>query len=126
VALVVVAATTASAGTSTAAGSSSAASRTSAATRSAEASVGFGTRFVDVQRATAKFFPVESGDSFFGFAGVGHFYEGKSSRASGVTIGDQTDLIDFAMRFEQRTEFRFGGAVREVANKKFLHGILFL
>jgi hypothetical protein len=126
VALVVVAATAASAWTSTAAGAS-AASRTAAATRSAEApAVGLGAGFVDVECASAKFFPVQSSDSLFGFASLGHFYKGKSARASGVTVGDQTHLIDFAMRFEQRTEFRFGGAVREVANKKFLHGILFL
>jgi hypothetical protein len=34
-------------------------------------------------------------------------------------------LIDFAVRFEQRAEFGFGGAMREIAYKKFLHGIPF-
>jgi hypothetical protein len=34
-------------------------------------------------------------------------------------------LIDFAMGLEQRAEFRFCGAVWEVANKKFLHEIPF-
>jgi hypothetical protein len=119
VALIVVASTAAATGTSTAAGTAA------AAARSAGTAIGFRTRFVDVQRATAQLFPVQSRDGFLGFAGIGHFYEGKSSRAPGITVGDQADLIDFAMRLKQGPQFRFRGAVREIANKKFLHGFPF-
>jgi len=120
VALVVVASTAAAARTSaTAAGTSS------SAAGSAGTAIGFGTGFVDIQCAAAEFFAVQSRDGFFGFGGIGHFYEGKSARASGVTISDQTDLIDFAMRLKQGAQFRFRGAVREIANKKLLHGFPF-
>jgi hypothetical protein len=120
VALVVVASTAATARTPTA-------SRTpTAATRSAgTAAVGLGTRFVDIQCAAAKFLAIQSRDGFLGFAGIGHFYEGKSARASGVTVGDQADLIDFAMGLKQGPQFRFRGAVREIPDKQFLHGFPF-
>jgi hypothetical protein len=107
-ALVVVASATATARTST----------TAAAGSAGTAAIGLGARFVDVQCATAELFSIQSRDGFLGF---GDFYECKSARASGVTVGDQADLIDFAMRLKQGPQFRFGGAVREVANKKFLH-----
>jgi hypothetical protein len=118
-ALVVVASTAATARTS-------ATARTpSAAAGSAGTTIGLGTGFVDVQGAAAELFAVQSRDSFLGFGGIGHFYKGESARASGVTVGDQADLIDFAMRFKQGPQFRFRGAVREIANKQFLHGFPF-
>jgi hypothetical protein len=116
VALIVVASTAATArAPTTAAG-------TSAAAGSAGTAVGLGASFVDVQCATTKLFPVQSRDGFFGFAGIGHFYECKSSGTSGVPVGDQADLIDFAMGLKQGAQFRFRGTVREIANKKLLHG----
>jgi hypothetical protein len=119
-ALVIVASTAATAGT-TATTSGAAAS----AAGSAGTAIGFGTGLVDIQRTSAEFFAVQGCDGFLGFAGIGHLYEGESARASGVTVRDQTDLIDFAVRFKQGSQFRFGGAVREVANKKLLHGFPF-
>jgi hypothetical protein len=119
VALVVVASTSATAGTPTTSG-------TSTATRpSAGTAIGLGTRLINVQRAAAKLFAIQSRDGFLGFGSVGHFYECKSSGTSGVTIGDQADLIDFAVRLKQRAQFRFRGAVGEIANKKLLHGFPF-
>jgi hypothetical protein len=122
VALVVIASTTA-AGTATAAGTSTA--RTSTATGSAGTAVGFGTRLVDIQCAAAEFFAVQRCNGFLGFAGIRHFDKCKSPRTASVTIGDQADLIDFAVRLKQRAQFRFRGTVREVANKKLLHGFPF-
>jgi hypothetical protein len=115
-ALIVVASTTATAGTST---------TPAAAAGSARTALGFGTGFVDIQCASAEVFPVQSGDGFFGFGGVGHFYKRKSSGASRITVGDQADLIDFAVGFKQGSQLCFGGAMREVANKKLLHGFPF-
>jgi hypothetical protein len=123
VALVVIASTASAAGTATAAGTSTA--RTSTATGSAGTAVGFGTRLVDIQCAAAEFFSVQRCNGFLGFAGIRHFDKCKSPRTAGVTIGDQADLIDFAVRLKQGTQFRFRGAVREVANKKLLHGFPF-
>jgi hypothetical protein len=120
-ALIVVTSATAAARTST----TTAAGTSAAAARSAGTALSLGTGFVDIQCAAAKIFAVQSRDGFFGFRGVGHFYKCKSSGASGVTVGDQADLIDFAVRFEQGSQLCFGGAVREVANKKLLHGFPF-
>jgi hypothetical protein len=115
--LVIVASTAATAGTSTAG--------TSAAAGSAGTAICLGTRLINIQRAATEFFPVQGRDGFLGFASIGHFYEGKSARASGVTIGDHADLIDFAVGFKQCAQLRFRGAVREVPNKKLLHGFPF-
>ena len=110
---------------STAAAGSASAAGTAAAAGSARTAIGFGTRFVNVQGAAAKLFAVQGRDGFLGIAGLGHFYEGKSARASGIAVGDHADLIDFAVRFKQGSQFRFRSAVREVPNKKFLHGFPF-
>jgi hypothetical protein len=120
VALVVVASTATAAGTSTAAAGTSATAR-SAGT----ATIGLGARFVDIQRAAAKLFSIQSRDGLLGFRRVGHFYEGKSAGAAGVPIGYHADLIDFSVGFKQGSQLGFGGAVREVANKKLLHGFPF-
>jgi hypothetical protein len=114
-ALVVVPSTAATARTSTAAGTPTTAARSAGTAISLRASL------IDIQCAAAKLFPVQSRDGFLSLARVGHFHERKSARAPGVTVGDQADLIDFAMRLKQRPQFRFRGAVREVPNKKFLH-----
>jgi hypothetical protein len=117
-ALIVVASTTTA--------GAAAASGTSAAARSAwTATIGFGARFVDIQGAAAKLFPIQSRDGLLGFGRVGHFYESKSAGTSGVPIGHHADLVDFAVGFKQGAELGFGGAVREVANKKLLHGFPF-
>jgi hypothetical protein len=111
---------------STAAARTPTTSRTSTATRpSAGTAIGLGAGLVDIQYATAEFFSVQGCNGFLGFGGIRHFDERKSSRTAGVTIGDQTDLIDFAVGLKQRAQFRFRGAVREVANKKLLHGFPF-
>jgi hypothetical protein len=118
-ALVVVASTaTTAARTSTTAG-------TSTTPGSAGTAVGLGARFVDVQGASSELFPVQSGNGLLSFGSVRHFYKGEPSGASGVTIGDDADLIDFAMRLKQSAEFGFGSAVGEIANKKLLHGFPF-
>jgi hypothetical protein len=120
VTLVVVASPTATAG------ASATASGTSATARSAgTATIGLGTRFVDIQRAAAKFFSIQSRNGLLGFRRVGHFHEGESARAAGIPIGYYADLIDFAVGFKQGSQLCFGGAVREVANKKLLHGFPF-
>jgi hypothetical protein len=119
--LVVVASTTAA----TTGASTTAAGTSATAAGSAGTAIGLGTGLVDVQRAATKLFPIQSRDGFFGFRGVGHFYKGKASGASGVTIRDHADLIDFAVRLKQGSQLCFGGAVREIANKKLLHGFPF-
>jgi hypothetical protein len=120
-ALVVVASTTTAARPSPASTSGT----PTTATGSAGTAIGLRSRLVDIQCASTQLFSIQSRDGFFGFRGVGHFYKRESSRASGVAVGDQADLINFAVRFEQGSQLCFRGAVREVANKKLLHGFPF-
>jgi hypothetical protein len=99
-ALVVVASTAATRPPATA-GTATTARTAAAAGTAGTAAIGFGTRFVNIQRASAELFPVEGGNGFLGFGGVGHFYKCKSSRTTRVTISDHADLIDLAMRLKQ-------------------------
>jgi hypothetical protein len=125
-ALIVVASTTAAARTPAPARTSTTSAGTSATTaRSAGAALGLGARLVDVQCASAKFFPVQSRDGFLSLRRVGYLDKGKSARAAGVTIGDEADLIDFAVGFKQGSQLCFRGAVGEIAYKKLLHGFPF-
>jgi hypothetical protein len=123
--LIVVAPTTATARTSTTSGTSTASGAPTAARSTGTAAIGLRTSFVDIQRTATKLFPVQCRNGFLGFAGIWHFYECKSSGTASVTIRDHADLIDFAMRLKQGPQFRFRGAVREIANKKLLHGCPF-
>jgi hypothetical protein len=109
----------------TAGTSAPAASGTPAAAWSAGTTLGLGTRLVDIQCAPSELFPIQRGNSFLGFRGISHFDKCKSSRASSITVRNQADLVDFAVGFKQGPQLRFGGAVREVANKKFLHRVPF-
>jgi hypothetical protein len=124
-ALVIVASATAATGTPAATRTPTAAGTSATRPATRTAAIGFGTGFVDIQRPPAYFFSIQRRDGFFGFAGVGHFYECKSSGTAGVTIGDYADLVDFAVGFEQSPQLGFRGAVREIANKKLLHGFPF-
>jgi hypothetical protein len=124
-ALIIVATTATAAGTSTAAARSSTTAGSPTAGPSAGTSIGLGTSLVNIQSAAADLFPVQRRYGFFGFAGIGHFYECESSGTPSVTIRDYADLVNFAMGFKQGPQFRFGGAVREIANKKLLHGFPF-
>lgn len=99
------------------------ATRTAAAAGTAAAAFGFWTGFIDVQSASAKFFSVQGRDGLFGFARVGHFNKCKASRATGIAVGYYADLLDRAMRRKQRSQFRFRGAVGNVADKKLFHRV---
>jgi hypothetical protein len=109
--LIVIASTTPTAGTTTAAWTST--------TEAAFVCLGAG--FIDVQSAAAKFSTVQCGNCFFSFAGVGHFDESESSRATGIAFGNDAYLLDSAVRFKQRPQLCLSGAVRDVAHKKLLH-----
>jgi len=111
VTLIVIASTTPTAGTTTAAWTS-----TTEATF-----VCLGAGFIDVQSAAAKFSAVQRSNCLFRFAGVGHFDESESSRATGIAFGNDAYLLDGAVGFKQRPQLCLSGAVRDVAHKKLLH-----
>jgi hypothetical protein len=112
VTLIVIASTTPTAGTTA----------TAAWTSSTEATfVCLGASFIDVQSAAAKLSSVQRSNCLFRFAGVGHFDESKSSRATCIAFGNDAYLLDGAVGFKQRPQLCLSGAVRDVAHKKLLH-----
>jgi hypothetical protein len=111
VTLIVIASTTPTAGTTTAAWTS-----TTEATF-----VCLGAGFIDVQSAAAKFSTVQRSNCLFSFAGVGHFDESESSRATCIAFGNDAYLLDGAVGFKQRPQLCLSGGVRDVAHKKLLH-----
>jgi hypothetical protein len=111
VTLIVIASTTPAAGTTTAAWTST--------TEAAFVCLGAG--FIDVESAAAKFSTVQRSNCLFSLAGVGHFDESKSSRATCIAFGNDAYLLDGAVGFKQRPQLCLGGGVRDVAHKKLLH-----
>jgi hypothetical protein len=67
--------------------------------------IGFGLRFVNLQRASAQFRPVQSRNGFIGFAGICHFHERKAASAAGFAVGDNADFFDRPVGFENTPQF---------------------
>src|ERR1700734_1802102 len=97
------------------------AARTAAAAATTTASArGFGSRrpflgLVDAQRASTHLEAVRLLYRVLRVAGS-HVHERKSARPSGFAIVDELDRLDFAVAFEQRTNFVFRRGKWQVAN----------
>jgi hypothetical protein len=102
----------------TASGPASAESSTIAPT------VGLRTRLIDVQRAASQLRSVQRGNGFLGLRGIGHFDKCEPARTPCVALGDYADLLDGAVRLEQRAQLSFSCTVRDIADKEFLHVFL--
>jgi hypothetical protein len=61
-------------------------STASTAAESAPAAFGFGTRFVDVQRATVQVMTIQGRDRPIRLSGIGHFDESESTRTAGFAV----------------------------------------
>jgi hypothetical protein len=133
VTLIVVASTaTARRASTTPTGASTAPTRSSTPTAAGtataaetSAALGLGTRFIDVQCTATEFLAVEGRNGLLSLGGVGHFYESKPARTPGVTVRNNTDLVDFSVGLKQSPQLGFGCAVGDVADKKFLHNVSF-
>ena len=75
-------------------------------------------RFADLQRTTFEVGAVECLHRTRCIA-VGHFDETEATRAAGIAIVDQCNLVDRAMRGEQRADSVFGGGKGKISNVKF-------
>jgi hypothetical protein len=95
--LIVVAASAAGASTARALPAAATATKTLATAWA----IGLRLSLVDLERATAKFGSVQGRNGLFGFAGVGHFDEGESTRPSGFTVRDHADSFDGSVGLEQ-------------------------
>ncbi len=107
-------ATTPSASTTAASAPSAEAASSSAP---AAGTIGFGARFVDVERASADFRAVDGGDGFLAFFGISHFNESEAARPSGVAIGHDADSVHLTVGRKQLTQFFFSGVEVQIAYK---------
>ena len=103
----VAASAAAAAGASTTTAAATAKAATSATTAAA---FSLGTRFVDIKRPAANFFPVDGFNRPIAFPVIRHFDESKPSGLPGITISDDVDTINAAVSFKKRTDILFGSS----------------
>ena len=77
-------------------------------------------RFVHLQRAALEVLAVQRLHGARGIR-IGHLDEAEAAGTAGVTIVDQGDLVDRAVRGEQLAHGIFGGGKGEVSNVEFGH-----
>ncbi len=76
--------------------------------------------FIDLQRATAEVFAIESLHGALGVS-TGHLDEAEATGASGLAIVYQGHLVDGAVGSEVGAHLIFGGVKRQISNVKFRH-----
>jgi len=101
------------------------AAASSAVSTTAAAPVFFGTSFVDVDRPSVKLSAVQFGNSPICFGGIGHFDESESSGLPRIAVGHNTDALNRAIGFKQRSNRVFGCSKAEVPYKNILHVLSF-
>lgn len=82
--------------------------------------------FIDVQRPTIEFPPIESGNCLVAITVVAHFDEAEASGATSFAIGYNVHTIDRAVGFKHGSNRIFGRPEAEVSNKNIFHLIFFL
>jgi len=97
-----------------------AAARSAVATAATAASTVTVMRFVDLQRAAVEVLAVE-GLHRLGGVGIGHLDEAEAARAAGVTISDEGDFLDSAVRGKQGTHAVFGRGKGQISDVEFGH-----
>jgi hypothetical protein len=83
--------------------------------------VGFGLRFIDLQSASAQFLPVQSRHGLIGFRGIGHFHKPESPGAASLPISHDAHFFHRSVSFENRAQFRFGSAMRQITYIQIFH-----
>jgi len=101
------------------------AAASSAVSTTAAAPVFFGTSFVDVDRPSVKLSAVQFGNSPICFGGIGHFDESEPSGLPRIAVGHNTDALNRAIGFKQRSNRVFGCSKAEVPYKNILHVLSF-
>jgi hypothetical protein len=71
---------------------------------------------VDLQAATLEVGAVQRRHGAGGI-GIGHFHEAEAAGTTGLTIGDQRDLLDRTMLLEQGADRLFSGREGQISNK---------
>ena len=65
-------------------------------------------------------------NSRFGCSAVGHLHKAKASGATGVTVGNNIDLVHRTIRFEELAKVMIGGTKSQVAYKDIHAKVLFI
>src|SRR5215467_12546604 len=81
--------------------------------------VGLGTGFVHVQGTPAELLAVKSFNRLLRLTAIAHFHKAKTTRASGLAIGDHRNAFYIAEGRKKRLKIRLGGTEREVPDEKF-------
>src|ERR1700733_7992367 len=97
------------------------ASTTKSFTAAAPWTIGLWLGLIDGQGAATKFGSVQRRNRLVGLSGIGHFHERDTSRASGIAIRHQADLVHRAVWLKDTSQFSFGRAVGQVTDIKVLH-----
>ena len=102
----------------TATGATTTAAETTAATTTATKGRAFFTRacFVDLQRTTGKLLTIQVGDRRFHFLALFHGDETNAPGASGFTIVDQFDGVNFTVVFKSSAYFLFRATPGQIAH----------
>src|SRR5262249_39690691 len=75
---------------------------------------------LDLQRPPVELIAVELSNRLIRCLGRGHLRETETTRAPGVTIGDDRAFVDALDRIEERTESLGGGVEGKAADEKLL------
>jgi hypothetical protein len=106
----------ATAAATTTAATAVAAAVAAAATTTAAAAALTRLGLVDLQATTLKVGAVQRRHGAGGI-GIGHFHEAEAPGTTGLTIGDQSDLLDRSMLLEQGADRLFSGREGKISNK---------
>ena len=108
------------AATTTAVSAAAATTIATAATTAASATLDFGTRFIDVERASANLRAIQGRDGFFSVFPTRHFDEAKTARAPCVPVRHDADPVHLPMYLEELAQFVFRSIEIEISNKDVL------
>jgi hypothetical protein len=108
--------------TTTAAARATVSAITEAATTAASATAfSFGARFVHVKCAATNLRSIQSGNRFFTVFVARHLHKTKTTGASGIAVGHNTDPVHLPIRFKELPQLIFIGAEAEIPYKNILH-----
>jgi hypothetical protein len=93
------------------------------ATRSA---VGLRTGFIDIHRSAVEIGAIQCSDRALALSVIAHFDESKALGLSRVPVGYDTDTVNGAMCFKQRTDSVFRCAEAQISYKNIFQRYFFL
>ena len=90
----------------------------------APGAIGFGTGFVDVDRAATQVGAVQAVNSGIGFRRIAHLDKGEAAGAARVTVRHQTDALHGAVRLKRAANTFLGSAEIQISYEHFFHELI--